>query len=189
MKWLYLHGFRSSPASFKARLLEEALREQRPDDVWACPQLPPSPADAMALAHEVIQHTPPHDLIIVGSSLGGYYATYLAEQTGAKAVVINPVVDAAAALATHVGPQFMYHDGRPFEFKAHYLNELQQLSVATITRPERYLLLAATGDELLDWREMRDHYQGAQQIIIEGSDHGLSDFADWLPHVLRFAVV
>ncbi len=189
MKWLYLHGFRSSPESFKARLLAQTVAAQRPADDWTCPALPPSPAAAIHLAQAAIATTSPQDLVIVGSSLGGYYATWLAEHTGARAAVINPVVDAAGALAAHVGPQFMYHDGSPFEFQPHYLQELEHLRVRAITQPHRYLLLAATGDELLDWRDMRDHYAGARQIIIEGSDHGLSDFAHWLPQVLEFATV
>ena len=141
----------------------------------------------MALAQQLIGSQPHPELTLVGSSLGGFYATWLAEQTGLRAVVINPVVHAARELRQYVGMHSMYHSPEPFEFRADYPDQLEKLSVPAITRPQRYLLLAATGDEVLDWRDMRDHYAGAHQIIVPGSDHGLSDFADWLPEVLAFA--
>ena len=124
---------------------------------------------------------------IVGSSLGGYYATYLAEQLGTRAVLLNPAVHAARDLATQVGPQQDFHTGAPFEFLSAYVSELDQLKVDHPTNPGRYLLIAATGDEVLDWREMKDFFAGCQQIIVPGSDHGLSDFEQWLPHVMAFA--
>lgn len=187
MTLLYLHGFRSSPASYKARLLQQAMHDLGLAHHYLCPELPASPAAAIAVAQHLIASTPAASLTLVGSSLGGFYATWLAEHTGARAVLINPVVHAARELRHHVGLHRQYHHDAPFEFRASYLAELEALAVPTITQPERYLLLAATGDEVLDWREMRDHYLGARQIIIPGSDHGLSDFADWLPEVLAFA--
>ena len=91
---------------------------------------------------------------LVGSSLGGCYATWLAEQTGCRAVLLNPAVHPARDLATQVGPQTGYHDGQPFEFRQAYVDQLRSYEVARITRPERYFLVAAQGDEVLDWREM-----------------------------------
>lgn len=187
MSLIYLHGFRSSPASYKARLLGTALHERGRAGQYQCPALPASPRQAIALAQALIGPTPAPALTLVGSSLGGFYATWLAERTGCRAVVINPVVHAARELQHHIGLHQQYHSNAPFEFRPEYVNELEALAVSTISRPERYLLLAATGDEVLDWREMRDHYAGARQIIIPGSDHGLSDFAQWLPEVLAFA--
>lgn len=184
---LYLHGFRSSPASHKARVLGTALQERGWGTRYQCPALPASPQAAVALALALIGPTPSPDLTLVGSSLGGFYATWLAEHTGVRAVVINPVVHAARELRHHVGQHRQYHTDAPFDFRPEYVHELEALAVSAITRPERYLLLAATGDEILDWRDMREHYLGARQIIIPGSDHGLSDFANWLPDVLAFA--
>ncbi|OZI62508.1 YqiA/YcfP family alpha/beta fold hydrolase [Bordetella genomosp. 11] len=195
---LYLHGFRSSPASFKARLLADEMARRGLSADWRCPQLPASPTEAarlaMSLAREQLDELArrgrpsPRGLTVIGSSLGGYYATWLAEQLDCKAVLLNPAVHAPRDLATQVGHQSMYHSGAPFEFRASYVDELAALKVERPTHPERYFLIAATGDEVLDWREMRDWYAGCRQRIVEGSDHGLSDFAVWMPEVLGFAL-
>jgi predicted esterase YcpF (UPF0227 family) len=106
----------------------------------------------------------------MGSSLGGFYATWLAEniclQSRAE-IAVKPPRD----LESCVGVTTYYHSDQVFEFKAEYVAQLRALAVEKITRPERYFLLAATGDEVLDWREMVAHYPGAKQKIIEGSDH------------------
>ena len=190
---LYLHGFRSSPASFKARLLAQAMKEAGRQREWACPQLPASPRQAVELALELARPMQARardqggELTVIGSSLGGYYATWVAEQLGCRAALLNPVVHAARDLASQVGAHTGYHDGAPFVFEPGYVDELRAYFVARITAPDRYYLLAATGDEVLDWREMQDHYPGARQRIIPGSDHGIGDFAAYLPEVLRFA--
>jgi predicted esterase YcpF (UPF0227 family) len=187
---LYLHGFRSSPQSFKARLLAERMAQLGRAEAYLCPQLPVSPREAMDLAVSLTRHLDPAQLTVFGSSLGGYYATYLAEQLGCRAVMLNPAMRAFEKLAGYVGPQTLYHDaGQTFEFKASYLEELAALHVPAITRPERYFLVAATGDELLDWREMTAAFPGARHKVIEGSDHGLSDFAGYMDETLTFAGV
>ena len=153
-----------------------------------CPQLPPSPREAMRLAHELVSEVPADSLAVIGSSLGGYYATALAEARGCRAVLLNPAVRPAQGLAQHVGPQTAWHSEDQFEFLPEYIDELVAIEVARITRAERYFLIAATGDEVLDWREMVAHYPGARQRVIDGSDHGLSDFDEYIDEVLAFCV-
>ena len=185
---LYLHGFRSSPQSFKARLLAERMAAIGQADHYQCPQLPPEPRLALELALNLAASADAATLTLIGSSLGGYYATHLAERIGCRAVLLNPALRAFEKLVTQVGPQTAYHDGgASFEFKPAYLEQLRQMHVPAITRPERYFLIAATGDELLDWREMAAAYPGARQKIVSGSDHGLSDFAEYMNEVLTFA--
>lgn len=190
---LYLHGFRSSPDSFKARLMADAMAARGLTDAWACPQLPASPRQAIDLAlgmarDRLADADSPRELTVIGSSLGGFYATWIAEQLGCKAVLLNPAVHAARDLATQVGEHHMYHSGAPFVFLPEYVDELAAIHAPRITQPDRYFLVAATGDEVLDWREMRDRYAGCRQRIVQGSDHGLSDFAEWMPEVLEFAL-
>jgi|GEM_PF-40673 len=190
---LYLHGFRSSPESSKAQLLGEAARAR--GLAYLCPQLPESPAQSAALALDLAQtvlktNANPDTLTVVGSSLGGYYANWLAERLGCRAVLLNPAVYAARDLVGQVGTHTHYHDGSPFVFKPEYIDELAALATpatAPVTRPGRYFLLACTGDEVLDWREMSAWYAGCHQRIVAGGDHGISDFARWLPEVLNFA--
>ena len=181
---LYLHGFRSSPRSFKARLLAERMAELGRSAEFLCPQLPASPRAAIALAQQLIAEH--EDMHLIGSSLGGYYATWLAEQSGCRAVLLNPAVQPARDLGPHVGTMKAYHSDQPFEFKHEYVDELKTLQIERITQPQRYLLAAATGDEVLDWREMVAHYPGVSQRIIEGSDHGISDFGEYMDEVLAF---
>ena len=185
---LYLHGFRSSPDSFKARLVARRMAALGRSGELVCPQLPASPQEAMALAVALIGDTPAEQLAIVGSSLGGYYATWLAEQFGCRAVLLNPAVDPLKDLERHVGVTTAWHSSQPFEFKRAYIDELRALQVARITRPERYVLIAASGDEVLDYRTMLAHYAGARQIVIDGSNHALAEFADHVDDVLAFCL-
>lgn len=183
---LYLHGFRSSPLSFKARLIAQRMQALGRSAEYRYPQLPASPRAAIALAAGIAGEVAPDQLTLIGSSLGGYYATWLAEHLGCRAVLLNPAIKPPLDLEKYVGVTTAYHSDEPFEFKREYVDELKAFAVEKITRPERYLLIAATGDELLDWREMVAHYPGAQQCVIEGSDHGISDFDQYLDRVLAF---
>ena len=183
---LYLHGFRSSPASFKARVVARKMKELGRAGELVCPQLPASPRQAMALALSLVDGVPADQLAIVGSSLGGYYATWLAERLGCRAVLLNPAIEPLKDLDDHVGVTTAWHSDQPFEFKREYIDELRALKVETITRPERYFLIAATGDEVLDYRDMVAHYAGARQHVIEGSDHAIPEFADYVDEVLAF---
>jgi predicted esterase YcpF (UPF0227 family) len=184
---LYLHGFRSSPLSFKARLIGERMAALGREADYQCPQLPASPREAIALARRLIEARP--GVTLVGSSLGGYYATWLAEKFGCRAVLLNPAVKPPRDLEKYVGVTTAYHSDAPFEFKREYIDELKEFAVERISRPERYFLIAATGDEVLDWREMTGHYPGARQHIIDGSDHGISEFAQYVNEVLAFCGV
>lgn len=182
---IYLHGFRSSPESFKARLLARRMEELGRAADFFCPALPVSPREAVDSV--LAQYQPQPQDTLIGSSLGGFYATWLAERSGCRAVLLNPAIRPAGGLAAYVGEQPFFHGPGSFRFEAHYLDELAALEVPAITFGQRYFLVAATGDELLDWREMSAHYPGARQWIIPGSDHGLSDFAHYMDEVLAFA--
>ena len=183
---LYLHGFRSSPKSMKARVISERMDELELSDQLVCPQLPASPKLAMELALSLIEGVPAQALSIVGSSLGGYYATWLAERIGCRAVLLNPAIVPLQDLDKHVGVTTQFHSDEPFEFKREYIDELRALAVDPITRPARYFLIAATGDEVLDYRDMVKHYAGARQHVIDGSDHGISEFPEYVDAVLVF---
>lgn len=184
---LYLHGFRSSPQSTKARLVRERVARCHSGVRLWCPQLPPSPQQAMQEIMRGIAGWPRATMAVMGSSLGGYYATWVAEQTGCRAVLLNPAVHAARDLATQVGVHPSWHEPQAsFEFKASYVQELQELAVPAITRPQRYYTLIAQGDEVLDWREMRAHYPGANGRLLEGSDHAITEFPVYLDEIVGF---
>jgi uncharacterized protein len=199
---LYLHGFRSSPQSFKARLLAERLAALGRSDEWCCPQLPVSPLETIELAESLVKarlgsrvqtKTAAEDkashaerVVLIGSSLGGFFATHLAEKHGWPAVLLNPAVVPQRDLSAYLGEQPRVHGGGSIVVEAHHLDEMRALAVTSITRPERYYLFAATGDEVLDYREMLAHYPAARTKLIEGSDHSISEFADYVDDVLAF---
>jgi predicted esterase YcpF (UPF0227 family) len=184
---LYLHGFRSSPQSNKARGMAQHMAAHHPGVTWWCPQLPPSPREAMALLMQGIASWPHKTMAVVGSSLGGFYATWVAEQIGCKAVLLNPAVNPARDLAQYIGEQTSWHDPKErFFFRSDYVQELRDLTLPGLTQPDRYLSVIAKGDELLDWREMHARYADTQLRLQEGGDHALSDFDRHLPTIMAF---
>jgi len=184
---LYLHGFRSSPQSAKARWMAEWVATHRPDITWLCPQLPPSPAAALADIRARIAHWPAATTGVIGSSLGGFYATIVAEALACRAVVVNPAVDPARDLAAHIGRQTQYHAAEEsFEFRAEYVEELRAMAPPRpLAHPRGILAIVAKGDEVLDWREMTARYAHGPLKLIAGSDHGLTDFERHVPDLLR----
>jgi len=180
---VYLHGFNSSPLSGKAQAFGQWMTERGLADEWWCPQLANEPAKAIAGVEAGLQA---ENLTFVGSSLGGFYATYLAEKYGAKAVLVNPAVRAHELLRQILGPQSNWHTQEEWELTETHLAELAALHVETITRPERYLLLAQTGDEVLDYHDAVTHYAGCRQIVEPGGDHGFTGFEHHFQAILDF---
>jgi predicted esterase YcpF (UPF0227 family) len=184
---LYLHGFRSSPQSMKARQVAARVQAQHPGVVWWCPQLPPSPRDAMDLVMQGIAGWPRDAMAVVGSSLGGFYAAWVAEHRDCKAVLLNPAVNPARDLAKYIGEQTSWHDPADrFFFKPEFIGELQALDAGPLTEPQRTFAVIARGDEVLDWREMTDRCAGARLKLLTGGDHALSDFDAHIDEVLAF---
>ena len=185
---LYLHGFRSSPQSTKARFVAAWLRQRRSDVEWCCPQLPPSPRLAILQSLAATAGWPGSAMAVIGSSLGGFYATAIAEARSCRAVLLNPAVDPARDLVAYVGEQTSWHDSAErFFFDATFVDELRALAPPPqLTRLERYLAVIAKGDEVLSWREMSERYEGCSTVLIDGSDHALSDFEVHWPKVVAF---
>jgi uncharacterized protein len=183
---LYLHGFRSSPRSVKAQRMAKWVAAHAPRLTWWCPQLPPSPQEAIEMLSGGVADWPIEHMAIVGSSLGGFYATVLAERLGCKAGLLNPAVDPARDLARHIGETTAWHSEERFFFLPEYVDQLRAMTPGELVKPSNYFAVVATGDEVLDWREMSARYRGSHLRIVEGSDHALSDFDTHLPHLLHF---
>jgi predicted esterase YcpF (UPF0227 family) len=184
---IYIHGLNSSPASFKANLLKGKLESLGRGAEFSAPALPDLPSAAAALLEaEVAKHP---GATLVGSSLGGFYATWLAERHGLKAVLVNPAVRPYEGLRQLLGQQQNLYTGERYELTQDHLDELQDMEVAAITRPERYLLMVQMGDEVLDYRQAVERYRGCRQRVIEGGDHGFSNFGEYLDPVLEFCGV
>jgi len=184
---LYLHGFRSSPQSAKARQVAAWVQEHHPAVRWWCPQLPPSPREAMAMLVQGMAAWPRGSMAVAGSSLGGFYATHLAETFGCKAVLLNPAVNPARDLAKYIGEQTTWHDpNERFFFEPRFVEEFRALTHGPAARPDNYFAVIAKGDEVLDWREMAGRYPGARIKLLEGGDHALSGFDAHLQDMMDF---
>lgn len=183
---IYLHGFRSGPQSWKSRSLKARMDQLGIGDAFWGGQLPVSAHEAMALAEAQIARssTPP---TLVGSSLGGYYATCLAERHGLKAVLVNPAVLAPLSLSAYVGTQTHMYTGEPFDFTLDHVEQLRAIEPPAITRPERYWLMVETGDEVLDYRHAVARYAGARQTVLEGGDHSFTQWDNYLDLILAYA--
>jgi predicted esterase YcpF (UPF0227 family) len=185
---LYLHGFTSGPQSRKVQALAARLAQHGLEDRLICPQLPASPAAAIALAEDILQKVGAGGTAtLVGSSLGGYYATYLAEKHGLKAVLVNPAVVAAIELERYLGPQTWLYSGEAFNFTLQHIAELRALEVPALADPSRYWLLVEEGDETLDYRQAVARYAGAKQTVLPGGDHSFTRWDDCLDEILTFA--
>lgn len=178
----YLHGFNSSPQSHKAQVLGRFLAERGLGAQYACPALPPLASAAIREAERFLSK----DTCFIGSSLGGFYATWLAEKHGVKAVLINPAIDPHNGLRAYLGRQENLHTGEPYELTKAHLRDWEGHYVPLIT-PGRYLLIVETGDEVLDYRRALERYAGAEAIVVQGGDHSLQSFPQHLPRILEFA--
>jgi predicted esterase YcpF (UPF0227 family) len=203
---LYLHGFRSSPQSAKAQLVArwvavynaQAQANQQAPITWACPQLPPSPSDAMALMADLTAQWPTDRMAIIGSSLGGYYATALMKRRGCRAWLINPAVAPARELAAYMRqPNPQHPPEENHFFNPTFVDALQAINPHPVgnwlralpNQAARLGVLIAKGDEVLDWRDMHAAYSGIPGVHIrltEGGNHTVSDFDQYLPEVLQF---
>ena len=167
--------------------MAERVARGHPGVTWWCPQLPPSPRLAMQQVADGIAGWPQDRMAVVGSSLGGFYATHVAETTGCKAVLLNPAVDPARDLARHIGEQTAWHDPQErFFFEPGFVDEPRALEHGPLARPEHYFAVISKGDEVLDWREMAGRYPGIRMKLLERSDHGLTDFDVHIGEVLAF---
>ena len=183
---VYLHGFNSSAASHKAQLMKSYMEGRGLGARYACPALPDQPEGAIRAIEQAIGGRDPRRLTFLGSSLGGFYATYLAEKLACRAVLVNPAVTPHIGLAAYLGTQKNLHTGEPYELTPAHLEGWRRLLVERVD-PERYLLLLETGDETLDWREAARKYEGARMVVRDGGDHSLKSFPEHLDRILAFA--
>jgi hypothetical protein len=181
---VYLHGFNSSPQSHKAQVLKRTMGERGLGAHYACPALPVAARAAVRMIEKTVEGR--ESICYLGSSLGGFYATYMVEKHGGKAVLINPAIDPHVGLRTYLGSQKNLYTGEPYELTEKHLDEWQALYVPRVSA-ERYLLLVETGDEVLDYRRAVGRYAGAEQVIVQGGDHSLQSFPIQLPRILAFA--
>ena len=183
---IYIHGFNSSARSHKAGLMRERMAELGRAHEYACPDLPHRPAAAIALLEGIVT-AQPAPVSLVGSSLGGFYATWLSERHRLRTALVNPAVRPYELFAQALGPQRNLYTGEEYELTPAHVDELRALEVPAVT-PERYLLVTRTGDEVLDYRAAVARYKGCREMVIPGGDHGFGDFDAYVDPVLHFCL-
>jgi predicted esterase YcpF (UPF0227 family) len=182
---LYIHGFNSSPQSLKARQMAQHFAAHNSSARLIVPALPPAPQEAMALLEREIAGAGP--VALVGSSLGGFYATWLAHRHGLKAALINPAVRPWGLLDQYSGEQANYHTGERYTLQPGWVDDLRHYEVAEISAPQNLLVMLQTGDETLNWRDAWDYYGDCHLYRALGGSHGFDDFDVLIPLVLRFS--
>lgn len=190
---VYLHGFLSSPQSHKAQLLGDFLRSTHSSVDYLVPALPEEPALALAAAEQAVLElcrTGAQPVGLVGSSMGGFYATVLALRHGLRTVLVNPSVAPQHRIRWFFGPQVNPYSGRHFVLDASHAAELAAMAPAAIDpdRRDDFWLLAQCGDEVIDYREAERFYAGCRQTIEPGGDHQFQGFERHLPALLEFLV-
>ncbi len=189
-KLLYLHGFNSSPQSHKAQLIIQYMQKRHKLDLLLCPQIPVVPGQARLFLEQLVEKTlENYQLNYVGSSLGGYYAAYLAEKYSGSAVLVNPSVKPYETLRAHLGENKFYFDEGCWDFNESHIQQLKAMDIENITQAERYLVLLQTGDETLDYREAELKYKNSHCIIEQGGDHAFTGFERYIKQILQFSQI
>ena len=184
---LYIHGFLSSPQSLKALQVGEWLRRHRPDITFHCPFLTPYPDQTQMTLEGIVETHQTDTIYLMGSSLGGFWATWLAEKYDLKAVLINPAVQLSL-----FNPEYIHTELKNYHTEdTYYLTESHVTMFRKVDRPEikrhrNYWLLVQTGDETLDFRLAVKKYAGCKQLVEEGGDHGFQNFDQHIPAAIEF---
>ena len=191
LRCLYLHGFRSGPSSVKAQQTMSLFAQYDMAQNLHIPQLPPEPStaidDAQFLYEQLIDEVGVDNCLVIGSSLGGYYASYLVERFGGRAALINPAVRPYELLQDYLGENENLYNGEKFIVTPDYIEALKAIDVSPLACPEHHLLLVKTHDETLDAMAAVKKYQASPSIIEYGGNHSYDDYSKRLPSILNFA--
>ena len=183
---LYLHGFNSSPQSRKAIETEQWMQFNAPQIQFFCPQLSPYASEVMATLKPLVEAYIPEPMYLLGSSMGGFFATCLAEQYNLPAVLINPAVNPSSGLHSWLGENSNFMTGERWIFKPKHIEQYSDLDPKYIKRQQNYKLLLQTGDEVLDYRHAQKRYEGCAVETEVGGDHGFVDYQRHIPAILKF---
>jgi uncharacterized protein len=186
MHLLYLHGYNSSPDSTKAQLFGQWIASQHPKVEFICPFMSPRPHEAKAQILASSAHVDWRRTLVVGSSMGGFWATWVAESFGCRGVLINPAVRPWEAEDHLSGPQTNYNTGNVQDVSKQDIREYREYGVDSVKRPENLWVLLQTGDEVLDYRVAEDFYRGCRITTEEGGDHSFVGIERFFDPIYRF---
>lgn len=187
-KLLYLHGFNSSPLSLKAQQVSSYMKTRGGEERFICPQIPVEPAQAIMFLEQLVEQVlSSSEISFAGSSLGGFYATYLAEKYESTSVLVNPSVKPYETLRPYLGENKFYFEDGCWDFNESHIEQLKSIEVKTISDASRYMVLLQTGDEVLDYRQAEEKFRRSRCIIEQGGDHSFTGFDRHLPEIMKFS--
>jgi len=185
---IYIHGFLSSPLSYKARQTQTWLAAHHPDIIYYCPQLTPYPEQTRVELEQLVESLLPQPVYLMGSSLGGFWATWLVEKYNLRALLINPSVNPKEFMPGYLNVDLKsYHNNDVYRLTAQHIDQINMAEIKP-TRLNNYWLLVQTGDEVLDYRHAVQKYAGCKQTVEEGGDHAFQGFERYLESGLNFLV-
>ena len=182
---LYIHGFNSSPLSMKAELTRQYFSKHHPTIRFHCPQIASSPKVVVAQLDAIVARASDEKWLFIGSSLGGYFATYLAEKYHAKAALINPAVKPYELLKDYLGEQINPYTNECYQVKSQHMIELKILERENISK-NNYMVMLQTGDEVLDYQQAVEKYRHCQLVVEQGGDHSFINYENSLPKIALF---
>lgn len=183
---LYIHGFLSSPQSFKACLVQQWLAANHREIAYHCPQLTPYPEQTRQQLEQLVESLLPQPVYIIGSSLGGFWASWLVEKYNLRALLINPSVRPYDFMPSCLGVELKsYHSEEKYYLTEQHIAEIKQYDIAP-QRKDNYWLLVQTGDEVLDYRQAVAKYAASKQTLEQGGDHSFQQFERYLQTGLDF---
>jgi predicted esterase YcpF (UPF0227 family) len=185
MALIYIHGFNSSPASLKAQQTQKWLDTQPLSISFECPALSSEPDKAIVQLQSMIEHYC-EPVGLIGSSMGGYYATWLGEKYGFKSVLINPAVRPYEFMMEYLGENANYHTGERYILEQRHVDITRTLDVEQIKKPENIWVLLQTGDEVLDYQQAEEKYAQCALTIEQGGDHSFQHYERHLPAIIDF---
>lgn len=182
---LFVHGFNSSPLSKKALLTKKYIKQYYPEVKFHCPQLATTPKNAIKQLEEYFEASSNEKWGLIGSSLGGYFSTYLSEIYNVKAVLINPAIKPYKLLAGFVGEQINPYTEEVYRVENSYLDDLIDLDRQKIVK-NNYMVMVQTGDEVLDYQQAVDKFHDSLLIVQSGGNHSFINYENMLPQITKF---
>lgn len=186
---IYIHGFKSSHKSQKAQEVRQYLEAQGAAIDYLAPCFSNYPGEAYQQLVTLIEEEKAKGrthIALIGSSMGGFVATVIAETMGIKAVLVNPAVHPHKLVGYFLGENINPHTNEVFILNEGHVTELEQLEVASLTCGDRLMVMLQTGDESLDYRVAEHYYKGCTQMIEEGGSHRFENFDKHFPSILKF---